>query len=132
MGTLLGEDLCHFLVLTSLPNGGRLLKERICSSKNKFFLLGRDPILEGLFIQASKEEATQFVSGCESGRKRESVHIHLRTIGVEINIPSAYLNGIATDMFTYPLCSHTPPNVQSRVKSISAKNIFPQTSVQEN
>ena len=43
------KSYCAIFMFTSLLNGDQLLKERICSQRNKFFPVRVDPFSKGLF-----------------------------------------------------------------------------------
>ena len=56
-----GFKIVIFMVVSHI-NWGQLIKERICSSESKFFLLRVDPFSEDLVLQVSKQEVLKIVS----------------------------------------------------------------------
>ena len=60
-GTFAEANL-QFLLFASLHNWGQLLRERICSSRSKFFLLRGDPILVKLRCPGNQTNGHKVVS----------------------------------------------------------------------
>ena len=67
-------------IFAFLLNGDQLLKNRICSSRSKFFSLKVDPFLKGVIAQGCKQEVTKVASLEKIAPTFGSVHIHLNII----------------------------------------------------
>ena len=75
------ESQSHYILNTptifnsaSILNGGKLLKQRICSSRSKFLPLRVDPFWNGSVVQ---EKVTEAVSLCKMAYKHVALPIHL-------------------------------------------------------
>ena len=79
--TFMGSKSAIFIfMVASLLNGSQILKERICSSRSKFFPLRVDSTVESYVVKGGNPAVKKVVPLCKDGGKNAGLPIHLKTL----------------------------------------------------